>query len=110
MSTRNTLTGPDGRPYAIHLTQEDVAGIVRYFHWIPACRGYLRGYVESHHPGWDPNEFARVFRDAGVLVNSSVGGPPHTRKWLVAVWISSDLEWCVESTRLHKPIVSSRNP
>ena len=109
MPTPDTLTGPDGLPYAVRLTREEVAGIAGHFHWIPAGRGYLRAHVEKHHPGWTSNDFARVFNSARILVPSQVGGPPRVHKWVVAVWISHDLEWCVESTRLHKPIVSSRN-
>lgn len=109
MSTLDTLTGPDGLRYAVRLTREQVAGIASHFHWIPACRGYLRDYVVREHPGWDANEFAEVFNNARILVNSSVGGPPHPAKWLVAVWISRDLDWFVETTRAYRPVFSSRN-
>ena len=109
MSTPDTLTGPDGHPYAVRLTREQVAGIAGHFHWIPATRGYLSAYVAREHPGWNSNEFARVFNTARILANSSVGGPPHPHKWLVAVWISSNLEWLVESTRSYRPVHSSRN-
>lgn len=110
MPTPDTLTGPDGNPYAVRLTREQVAGITRHFHWIPASRGYLSAHVSRHHPGWHANDFAKVFTQARVLVNSSIGGPPHPHEWLVAVWISHELEWFVETSRAHRPVFSSRNP
>lgn len=109
MTAPDTLTGPDGRPYAIRLDRAQVDGISRHFHWIPACRGYLREYVERTHPGWDANEFAKVFTKAGVLRPSGVGGPPHPHDWVVAVWISAGLEWFVETSRQARPAYSSRN-
>ena len=110
MTTPDTLTGPDGFPYALRLTRDDVAGITRHFHWIPACRGYLRDYVGREHPGWDPNEFVQVFNSARILVNSTSGGPPHPARWLTAVWISRDLDWFVETSRSYRPVFSSRKP
>ena len=108
MPTPDTLIGPDGLPYAVRLTHDDVHGITGYFHWIPAGRGHLSAYVSSHFPGWEPNEFAKAFTKSGVLRRPEGGGLPRPHKWLVAIWISHDLEWCVESTRLYRPVVSSR--
>ena len=109
MTSPNTLTGPDGRRYAIRLDRDQIAGITSHFHWIPASRGYLRDYVSRTHPGWDSNNFATVFNAARILKQSGVGGPPHPHRWVVAVWISADLEWLVETTRQERPTYSSTN-
>lgn len=109
MSTPNTLTGPDGHRYAIRLDRDQVARIMHHFHWIPASRGILHDFVTRTHPGWFPNEFATVFRAADLFVRSGVGGPPKAQPWLVAVWISGNLGWYVETSLQSRPSFSSRN-
>lgn len=108
MTTRNTLTGPDGRRYALRLTRDDALGITRNFHWIAVSRGHLSAHVDRQFPGWDANDFALVFKNAGVLVLSRAGGPPGVKSWVTAVWVAEDLEWCLETTYRMRPVRSSR--
>jgi len=49
-----------------------------------------------------------VFRAADLLVRSGVGGPPKPQPWLVAVWISGNLGWFVETSLQSRPSFSSR--
>lgn len=96
MTRNDSLVGPDGWTYAIHLTRKEMEGLARYLHWIPASRGFGPQYVAEKYPGWGFGELVGVLQNLKLLVRSPHGGPPSIRKGVTGIWISSGLHAHVE--------------
>jgi len=84
------------REYAERRTGAELDRLLHYGHWIPVIRGYTAEYVDEHFPGWTWNTLMLIWRAAGIVVKSEVGGPLRCDGRVKAVYFNGPDSFAVE--------------
>ena len=82
--------------YKEHRTREELQALLRHGHYIPACRGWTREYVDKHYPGWTWNELMEIWRAAGIVVRRPGGAPPACDIRVKAIHFNGPRSFAVE--------------
>ena len=48
--------------------------LANYAHWIPACHGYTREFMEKTYPGWDWNDLIPKMHRLGIIRREAAEG------------------------------------
>ena len=90
------MTRDEWAQYAEHRTRDELNQLLHYGHIIPVSRGWTDNYVAEHFPGWHWNSLMATWMAAGIVVRSTVGGPPSCDPQVVAIHFNGPDSFAVE--------------
>jgi hypothetical protein len=90
------MSDPTWNEYGEHRTGIEVDRLLHYGHIIPVSHGYTTEYVAEHFPGWTWNQLMAIWRAAGVVVRSGVGGPPSCDRRVKAIHFDGPDSFAIE--------------